>query len=59
VLLADEPTGNLDAATGRGILELLDRIHAGGATVIIVTHDANVAARAGRTLKLKDGRFDS
>lgn len=59
VLLADEPTGNLDAATGAGILDLLEGIHRAGATVILVTHDVGVAARAGRVLHLRDGRFES
>ena len=59
LILADEPTGSLDATTGGEILELLERIHQGGATLVMVTHDSKVASRAGRTLHLKDGRFDS
>ena len=55
-LLADEPTGNLDSATAAGVMELLDTVHANGATIIMVTHDANLAARAGRTVRLVDGR---
>jgi len=59
LVLADEPTGNLDSATGDGILALLRDIHAGGATVVIVTHDAGIAARAPRRVTLRDGRIES
>ena len=55
-LLADEPTGNLDSATAAGVMELLDTVHANGATIIMVTHDENLAARAGRIVQLVDGR---
>ncbi len=54
-LLADEPTGNLDSATAAGVMALLDDVHANGATIIMVTHDANLAARAGRIVRLVDG----
>ena len=57
LLLADEPTGNLDTATGEEILALFDDIHRAGNSVIIVTHDAGVAARAGRILRMLDGRI--
>jgi putative ABC transport system ATP-binding protein len=57
LLLADEPTGNLDTATGEGILTLFDELHRAGNTVIVVTHEADVAARAGRTLRVLDGRI--
>jgi putative ABC transport system ATP-binding protein len=57
VLLADEPTGNLDRATGQQILELLARFHAQGMTLIVVTHDLAVARRAQRVLLLEDGRI--
>ena len=57
LLLADEPTGNLDTATGEEILALFDDIHRAGNSVIIVTHDAGVAARAGRVLRMLDGRI--
>lgn len=56
VLLADEPTGNLDRASGLQILELLDRLNAEGLTLIVVTHDPEVARRAQRVLILEDGR---
>ena len=56
VIFADEPTGNLDSATGKRILELFMRLHANGATIIIVTHDDGVAAAAQMTITLKDGR---
>ena len=55
-LLADEPTGNLDSATAAGVMELLDDVHANGATIIMVTHDTNLAARAGRIVRFADGR---
>jgi putative ABC transport system ATP-binding protein len=58
LVLADEPTGNLDTVTGEGILDLLREIHAGGATVIVVTHDPQVAARAPRRVTLRDGRIE-
>jgi len=59
VLLADEPTGNLDSATGLEILDLLDGLHAQGATLIVVTHDPQVAARAQRIVRMLDGRVES
>ncbi len=58
LLLADEPTGNLDTATGEEILALFDDIHRAGNSVIIVTHDAGVAARADRVLRMLDGRIE-
>jgi putative ABC transport system ATP-binding protein len=55
VLLADEPTGNLDTTSGRQILDLLDRMNEAGLTLIVVTHDPNVARRADRVIVLVDG----
>jgi len=59
ILLADEPTGNLDSHTAEEILSLFKGIHARGNTVILVTHDREVAERAGRILHIKDGRIQS
>lgn len=56
LLLADEPTGNLDAATGKGILAVLKQLHAEGQTIIMVTHDPDIAARAGRVIYLLNGK---
>jgi putative ABC transport system ATP-binding protein len=55
VILADEPTGNLDSAAGRQVMDLLERMNQGGLTLIVVTHDPAVASRAGRVLIMKDG----
>jgi putative ABC transport system ATP-binding protein len=57
LLLADEPTGALDSDGGAEVIELVRRLHAGGQTVILVTHDAEVAAAAERLVKMKDGRI--
>ena len=57
LLLADEPTGNLDSRSGQQVLELLDRLHAEGLTLVVVTHDANVARRASRIILMRDGRI--
>jgi len=55
LLLADEPTGNLDAANGQAVLALIDRLRSRGVTVILITHDPAVAARAGRRLRIEQG----
>jgi putative ABC transport system ATP-binding protein len=55
IILADEPTGSLDSATGAGIVDLLARLNAGGATIVIVTHNPELAATARRTVSLRDG----
>ncbi len=57
ILLADEPTGNLDTRSGGEVLDLLDRLNAGGLTLVVVTHDPNVARRSDRLLVLVDGRI--
>ncbi|MDX2000609.1 MAG: ABC transporter ATP-binding protein [Thermoanaerobaculia bacterium] len=57
VLLADEPTGNLDTKSGGQVLDLLDRLHHEGITLVVVTHDPNVARRAERLIVLVDGRI--
>lgn len=59
VILADEPTGALDKASGDEVLRILDELHAEGRTIIIVTHDPGVAARAGRIIEISDGRIVS
>ena len=57
ILLADEPTGNLDSTNGRAVMDLLGELHDGGATVCMVTHDPRYADLAGRTVHLFDGRI--
>ena len=57
LLLADEPTGELDQSTGAQIVSLFDRVHADGTALVIVTHDPEVAARAKRTVRMRDGRI--
>ncbi|MCS7238418.1 MAG: ABC transporter ATP-binding protein [Thermoguttaceae bacterium] len=58
-ILADEPTGNLDSATAEEILELLENLNRMGKTVIMVTHEPDVAARCRRVIRLRDGRIES
>ncbi len=57
ILLADEPTGNLDSTNGEAVMELLRELHRGGATICMVTHDARYAAHADRSIHLFDGRI--
>jgi putative ABC transport system ATP-binding protein len=57
LLLADEPTGELDQATGEQIVSLIDRLHADGMAVVVVTHDPAVAGRAMRLLRMRDGQI--
>ena len=59
ILLADEPTGELDEATGMQIASLLDRVNLGGTALVIVTHDTALADRAARVLTMRDGRIES
>jgi lipoprotein-releasing system ATP-binding protein len=56
LILADEPTGNLDSATGSGILDGLERLNRSGQTIVMVSHDRQVAQRAGRIVRLVDGK---
>jgi putative ABC transport system ATP-binding protein len=57
LLLADEPTGALDSEGGQEVIELLSRLHGGGQTIVLVTHDAGVAAAANRVVRMRDGRI--
>ena len=59
ILLADEPTGNLDRASGHEIIELIERMNREGLTLVVVTHDPEIGGRARRILKLVDGRISS
>ncbi|HVD32417.1 MAG TPA: ATP-binding cassette domain-containing protein, partial [Gemmatimonadales bacterium] len=59
LLLADEPTGELDAATGEEILTLFSRLNRDGTTLVVVTHDERLAAQAGRVIHMLDGRIKS
>ena len=57
LILADEPTGNLDKKTGREILDLFDDLHQAGNTIVLITHDQNVAKRAQRVIRIEDGKL--
>jgi putative ABC transport system ATP-binding protein len=59
ILLADEPTGNLDSKTGEEILALMDELHRGGNTIILVTHEDDLAQHAARVVRLRDGKIIS
>ena len=59
ILLADEPTGNLDSKTGAEIMNLFERLHATGNTIIVVTHEADIAAYAHRSIHLRDGQVEN
>ena len=58
ILLADEPTGNLDSKTGNEIMGVFDRLHEGGNTIILVTHEADIAAYAHRVIHIRDGQVE-
>ena len=57
VILADEPCGNLDSASGRGVMEILKRLNRSGKTVVMITHDENTAKQAQRLVRISDGRL--
>jgi ABC-type lipoprotein export system ATPase subunit len=57
ILLADEPTGNLDSATGNGILKVFEKLNRAGQTIVMVTHDERIAQKAGRIITLADGKI--
>ena len=59
ILLADEPTGNLDTATGQDIMKLFERLHEAGHTIILVTHERDIADHAHRTIHIRDGQIES
>ena len=58
ILLADEPTGNLDSKTGNEIMGVFDRLHQAGNTIVLVTHEADIAAYAHRVISIRDGQVE-
>jgi len=59
IILADEPTGNLDSNTGEEIMEIFEQIHAGGNTIILITHEEYIANHSNRVVRLLDGLIQS
>lgn len=59
IILADEPTGNLDSKTGEEIMAMFDDLHAAGQTIILITHEDHIANHASRTIRLRDGKIES
>ena len=59
IVLADEPTGNLDSKTGGGIIDLLRELHRAGSTIVVITHDKELASELPRTVALLDGKISS
>jgi len=59
IILADEPTGNLDSKSGVEIMEIFKKLHKQGRTIVVVTHDQNIASQAQRIIKLRDGKIVS
>ncbi len=57
MILADEPTGNLDSSSTADVLDLVDQLHASGRTIVLITHERDVAARAQRTVRIHDGQI--
>ena len=59
IILADEPTGNLDTKTGEEIMKLLKELHKEGATIVLVTHESDIAQKANRIIKMRDGNIET
>jgi putative ABC transport system ATP-binding protein len=57
LILADEPTGNLDSVSARDVLDLLEELHRSGRTIVLITHDADVATEAERVMRIRDGQI--